>query len=290
MNTGYVIGLLRAVACLSGLLLFPVAQASDIVRLPGKLVWAELVTDDVAGAQRFYEGLLGWEFSVEEGYATASLDGQPVAGLVYRPRPAGREARPLWVCHASVPDLAVATQAVRAAGGQVHIPSQQVPSVGERAIVADGEGALFGLLTLSEADPEDYLAEPGEWIWWQLSSVDLQKAEAFYAAVGGYSVEEDGKTKRGSRRYLLVRDGYARAALQQLSSQRLQEGFRPAWLPFVRVGSVTESLARVPALGGKVVVPARRGLHNSQMAVVEDPSGGLMGIMEWNAVSESQAP
>jgi hypothetical protein len=37
-------------------------------RLPGKFVWADLVTDDVLVAQRFYTALFGWKFYDYGGY------------------------------------------------------------------------------------------------------------------------------------------------------------------------------------------------------------------------------
>src|ERR1700683_5732682 len=48
----------------------------------GKVVWAELVTPDLAAAEHFYGGLFGWTFqSVHTGmsdYAVALVDGRPV--------------------------------------------------------------------------------------------------------------------------------------------------------------------------------------------------------------------
>src|SRR5258705_4371031 len=40
----------------------PLTTASGSPRLPGKFVWADLVTDDLAAAQNFYGRLFGWTF------------------------------------------------------------------------------------------------------------------------------------------------------------------------------------------------------------------------------------
>ena len=40
----------------------PLTTASGNPRLPGKFVWADLVTDDVPAARKFYAGLFGWTF------------------------------------------------------------------------------------------------------------------------------------------------------------------------------------------------------------------------------------
>jgi len=47
---------------------------------PGKVVWADLVTPDIAAAERFYGALLGWTFqTIHTGasdYAVAMIDGR----------------------------------------------------------------------------------------------------------------------------------------------------------------------------------------------------------------------
>ena len=53
----------------------------------GKVILLELVTPDLAATKQFYAGLFGWTYrDIEAGatqYAEASLDGRPVAGLLY---------------------------------------------------------------------------------------------------------------------------------------------------------------------------------------------------------------
>ena len=59
---------------------------------PGKIIFAELVTPDIASARRFYAGLFGWTFKdIDLGriqFTEASLDGRPVAGMIQREMPA----------------------------------------------------------------------------------------------------------------------------------------------------------------------------------------------------------
>ncbi len=53
---------------------------------PGKMIWADLVTPDLAAAERFYGGLFGWNFqSFRAGssdYAVAMVDGSTIGGLM----------------------------------------------------------------------------------------------------------------------------------------------------------------------------------------------------------------
>src|SRR4249919_1557094 len=74
----------------------PLTTVTGSPRLPGKFVWADLVTDDVPKAQKFYGDLFGWTFRNYGGYVIAAHDGEPVGGMFQRPRPADRNPRPRW--------------------------------------------------------------------------------------------------------------------------------------------------------------------------------------------------
>lgn len=272
----------RMLAVLLALCLCNGAANAQTPYLAGKFVWAEFVTDDLAVAQRFYGGLLGWTFREQDGYVTAFNGEEPVAGLFYHTRPQNDAAKPRWICYLSANNLSQATQSVQAAGGVVRVPAIRIPGLGERVVLADPEGALFGLIHLQAGDPEDYLADPGSWIWAQLLSRNIDAAATFYQKVGGYELFRDPQGSRG-KQDLLVRDGYARAAVTLISPRRQQEGVTPVWLPFLHVEHVAETLKRVPTLGGQVLLPPDPGLFDGRVALVADPSGGVVGLMEWDA-------
>ena len=98
----------------------PLTTVSGSPRLPGKFVWADLVTDDVAAARKFYGALFGWTFRDTGGYLLAANDERPLCGLFQRPRPAGRpEAKPRWFGYISVASVEKAQRTVTAAVGRV---------------------------------------------------------------------------------------------------------------------------------------------------------------------------
>ena len=165
---------------------FAPLSAAGNPRLPGKFVWADLVTDDVAAAQKFYGGLFGWSFSNYGGYVIGKNDDRPICGMFQRPRPADQpQARPRWFGYISVANVDKARNAVLKAGGRELAAPKKLPDRGEQAVFADAEGAMFGVVKSSSGDPEDFLADPGDWIWIQLLSRDAKKASEFYRAVGG---------------------------------------------------------------------------------------------------------
>jgi len=257
----------------------PLTTASGNPRLPGKFVWADLVTDSVPAAMKFYTGLFGWTFRDVGGYAIASNDDRPVCGMFQRPRPQDGSAQPRWFGYISVASVDRAQQAVTKAGGRLVAEPRKMPKRGEQAVFADPEGAIFGVVKSSAGDPEDFLAEPGDWIWIQLLSRNAVNAASFYSKVAGYEVIENGVSNRVSD-YILSSKGYARATVRTIPSRH--EKMQPAWLPFVRVKNVAESVALANRLGGKVLLEPKPELLDGKAAVVADPTGAAIGLLEWS--------
>lgn len=290
-------GLPRAGWLLAGLLASLVARAdvlpplndpASAVRLPGKFVWIDLVSPDLAAARRFYGGLLGWSFADLGGgqgpYAVAYLDGAPVAGIAERPVDArGQRPPSRWVAYLSVDDVAASARLVAAKGGTVLIPARSLADRGEMALLADPDGAPFGIIRSSSGDPADALADPGGWIWAVYQSPAAARAAAFYQDVGGYEVVADDRLP-GVPDYLLVAQGFARASLVEIPAERA--GLRPAWIYFLRVADVAATVARARDLGGSVLVAPRPDLAQGRLAVLRDPAGAAFGVLEWNPAGE----
>lgn len=114
-------------------------------------------------------------------------------------------------------------------------------------------------------------------------SRDVKKSGIFYQNALGYELVNSGQIN-GSDKFLFVSEGYARAALMAISPQR--QDVMPCWLPSLRVESVPETIAKAQQLGGTVLVSPRQDLFSGRTAVIADPSGGAIGIMEWDAEQE----
>lgn len=246
-------------------------------RLPGKFVWADLVTDDVPAARRFYQQLFGWTFLERGNYSIAHNDERPLGGMFQRPRPKDRAAVPRWFGYVSVPSVERAQNAAIKLGGKVIAPPRTMPKRGEQAVLADPEGAVFGVIKSTSGDPEDFLAEPGDWIWIELLSRDARKAGEFYRSVAGYEIVENTSAREND--YVFVSKGYARAAARTIPAD--QTKVWPTWLLFVRVKSVSVALVRTRELGGKVLLEPRADLFDGKLAVIADPTGAAIGILEW---------
>jgi len=257
---------------------WPASAAGE--RLPGKFVWAELVTYDIALSEKFYGPLFGWEFEDHDGYRVAWRGEEPVGGLVHRPR-RDPEGQSRWIAYMSVENMEAAKATLKDAGAQLLADSRQVSGLGELAVFADTEGALFGVIQGAGPDPADYLAGIGDWIWIQLFSRNAGLASAFYEWVGGYQ-RFDSPRAPGS--YMLAREGYARAAISTIPPRYPDAS--PAWVPFLRVANMAATLAMAHALGGQTLVAPRPDLYDNRVAIIKAPDGSAVGILVWAAADK----
>jgi hypothetical protein len=115
--------------------------------VPGGMCWAELHTDDTAGAERFYPGIFGWSVSREvEFYAQFGLGGADFGGLAALDPKQYPEAGPHWLPYFAVQDVDATAEKAKQAGGSVVMGPAQVPGGPYLAVVRDPQGAVFGFL------------------------------------------------------------------------------------------------------------------------------------------------
>jgi predicted enzyme related to lactoylglutathione lyase len=202
-----------------------------------------------------------------------------MCGVFQHERPKDKPAKPRWFGYISVPNVEKAEKAIVKAGGRTLAPTQKFPKRGEQAVFADAEGALFGVVKSSSGDPEDFKPGLGDWIWIQLLSRDGRKAAEFYRTIGGYEIIENTANNKLSD-YVLTSEGFARATVRTIPKERQE--VVPTWLPFVRVKSVNQSVEDAKQYGGKVLVEPNPEVLEGKVAVVADPTGAAVGLLEWS--------
>jgi uncharacterized protein len=249
----------------------------------GKVVWADLVTPNLATAEKFYGGLFGWTFqnirAGDSDYVVALLDGRPVAGLVEKPLSVAERRQSAWLTFIAVRDVDAAKRTALAHKAKLMADSVTYSMRGRQAILADPEGAVFAVLASSSGDPPDYLAAPGEWIWSSLHAKDPDSEASFYQTLFGYDVF-DAESTDGMEHLILSSDDYARASANALPDN--QDRRHAHWLNFIRVDNATDMSAKAVALGGRVLVEPHLDRHGGTVSVVADPAGAPVGLMEWS--------
>ena len=248
---------------------------------PGRWVWGDLVTSDVAAAADFYGKVFGWTFETyggeddRETYTLVLSNGLPIGGMVFDQRAKnGDVPSARWIGLVSVPDVAAAAAAVSANGGKVVVAPRSLGERGETAVFQDPEGVPFGAVRSKHGDPADYLGDVNEWAWLDLWTADVTRATEFYRAVVGYEVYpvQLHELRRGAH---LVSGGYARAGVMQKNDTRTSA----VWLPYVRVMDAKLAAEAARAAGGKVLrEPADVG--GAVVAVIADPTGAPVGVAQ----------
>ena len=269
----------------------PIADAPTMEHHIGKVIWTELVTPDVAKAKVFYGGLFGWTFqdydTVDTHYSLARQDGIQVAGIVQQPIRPGTRREPSWLMFIAVQDVDLTVHNAVNSGGKVLRPPKSYAARGRQAILADPQGAVFGVLASFTDDPADELAPTGTWIWSSLLARDASVDAAFYQTLFGYEVF-DLESEDGQEQVILSTDDYSRAGVHTLPADSLRR--HPRWLQFVRVDDAAVAVARAVQLGGTVLVAPRVDRHGGRLAVIADPSGAAFGVMEWIVTESAELP
>jgi predicted enzyme related to lactoylglutathione lyase len=260
----------------------PLGDVAHAEHHPGKMIWADLVTPDLAVAERFYGGLFGWEFHAihpaAKDFVLASQGGHPLGCLIQRTLPQGESRQSAWLAFFAVRDVDAAGRMALKAGAKPLAKPKTVEGHGRQAVFYDPQGAVFGMFTSSSGDPSDELAGPGEWLWSSLLAQDPAQDAAFYQTVFGYDVFP--LPPEGEAQHLILStDDFARASVNSMPGG--QERRHPHWLNFIRVTDSGASAARAVALGGRILVQPHVDRHGGRTAVIADPAGAPLGLMEW---------
>jgi predicted enzyme related to lactoylglutathione lyase len=260
----------------------PLTDPPSNEHLPGKFVWADLFTNDVERARKFYEQVFDWDWRVvtaePQHYGLLYSNGEAVAGIVHRDAPEGHSDYGRWVHFISTTDIRKTGGAIVRKGGEELLGYRNHAERGEFAIYAGPHREVFGIIRSSSGDPVDYQPAVGDWIWWQLFTRDVQAAVDYYQALFGYDAHE----KRNTPGFLAVQlsaHGYARAAVGPLPDDAESS---PNWIGFIRVGDMTRTLEKVVAEGGKVLLAPDPEMPHGDLAVISDPVGTLVGLLRWD--------
>lgn len=249
--------------------------------LIGKVVWNDLITDDLAAVRAFYSGLFGWTYDDAGSrhghkYLIARAGNAYVAGILEVDERADGKRLSRWLPYVSVDDVDAAVQRTKSKGGRVAVAPTKV-NLGRVAAIIDPEGAVIGLARSRIGDPDETstAAALGRIVWTELLANDPRQAAQFYAAVVGY--EPLTAARRGGEYTWLTHGGTRRAGLFENPSS----GAEPVWLSFFAVDDPVASAARVQALGGSVVLPPSPTLRDNTIAVVTDPAGAILILQKF---------
>lgn len=255
-------------------------------RLPGKIIWRDLLTNDPAASRNFYGTLFGWEFEeVGSVYTLIRHNGELIGGMVDTVALNNRRDISQWVALMSVGDIDAAVGKFEVAGGEVITPPTDVSPRGTLAVVRDAEGALLGLLQTKDGDPEDQEPVIDGFLWDELWTTDVDKATTFYSDVGSLQAvtwDTDADRSSGANYRLLQSGDTPRVGIMP----NPVDGLDPVWVSYLRVESPSTITARVAELGGRVLAEAQPRPLGGEVALIAGPSGAGIALQTWPLTGE----
>ncbi len=247
-----------------------------------KFVWYELMTTDLAGAEKFYRDVIGWD-AQDSGmpgmsYTILSAGTTRIGGMMALPEAAhAAGARPGWIGYVSVDDVDAKAAQLTKEGGRVCKEPADIPGVGRFAVVADPQGAVLSLFKgASDAEPEPApLGTPGHIGWRELHASDREAAFGFYAGLFGWTKDEAiDMGPIGIYQLFAAGDGAIGGMMTKLEA--IPTAF---WLYYFNVEGIDAAVGRVAAAGGQILngpmeVPGGRFILQCL-----DPQGAMFALV-----------
>lgn len=243
---------------------------------PGRFVWFEHHSNDIAKARAFYEKLFGWNTEM-----MAMASGDPYAMIHngetgiggYGQAPAG--SPPQWMSYLSVSDVDSAYRAALAAGAKSLVAPMDYGSAGRSATIADPTGGVFSIWRGAAGDPpETEHTPPGGFIWDELGTQDEKMALAFYEKV--FAFTHDAMQMPQGTYYILKQAEKGCAGL----FKAMDASMPTMWTPYVCVADCDATVAEATRLEATVCVPATDIAGVGRLAMFNDPQGASIAILK----------
>ncbi len=252
----------------------------------GTPCWYELSTapGHLNDAGAFYARVLGW--TVKDAgmagftYHLASHGGDMVAGVMEMPADVAGMP-PMWMIYFAVDDADKAVAEMVTAGASVHRPVTPIPGTGRFAILADPQGAGFGIL-----EPEPMPGggaggafdqkKDGHGNWHELSSSDPKAAMTFYCGTLGWTPSQSMDMGEIGSYDLFARNGTDIGGMMRLQPGMPGGGF---WLPYFGVTGTDAAIGRIKTAGGTIKNGPMEVPGGAFIAVAADPQGATFAVV-----------
>ena len=252
----------------------------------GTPIWYELLSADADASKAFYEDVIGWTVHPAEiGEGTTGMDyrmidtghGDFVGGLMQlTPEMQGGGATPRWLFYIGVDDVDVSVAKIEEQGGGVLMPAIDMDGVGRMAFVHDPQGNPF--YVMRGASDEDSTAYDrtgmGKCNWNELAATDHPAANAFYAAVFGWTYPDKMEMPGDLGDYVFVH-----AAGQPIGATMKAGDSATGWRFYFRTPDIDATAAKVAERGGTVIMGPHEVPGGDRIIVALDPAGVMFGTV-----------
>jgi uncharacterized protein len=126
--------------------------------------------------------------------------------------------------------------------------------------------------------PDTAARQPGRIGWFDLTVADAPQVRDFYRKVVGWKVSE--VDMGGYADYCLHVPGSGEVVAGLCHARGENADLPPAWLLYITVADLDESLRQCEQAGGQVRVAPRSLGPPGRFAVIEDPAGAVAALFE----------
>jgi uncharacterized protein len=133
---------------------------------------------------------------------------------------------------------------------------------------------------------EPGMADHGRFVWYELTSTDMQSSQAFYSAVVGWNIRD--VSMRGMPYTVFTAGEAPVCGMMELPKDARKKGERPMWIGYVCVDDVDVIADRVKQLGGAVHVAPQDVLDVSRFSVVSDPQMATFALFKQRRPGQDQ--
>lgn len=117
---------------------------------------------------------------------------------------------------------------------------------------------------------------PGQVPWNDLTVSDVESVRSFYESVVGWT---SSPVKMGDYSDYSMMDAAGNVVAGVCHAKGENANIPPAWLMYVTVSDLAESVARCLASGG-TVIDGPRSSGGAKIAVIRDPAGAVLALYE----------
>jgi predicted enzyme related to lactoylglutathione lyase len=249
----------------------------------GRFCWYELMTTDVAAAERFYGSVVGWT-TRDSGmpgmnYTLAYAGEVQAAGIAELPQEA-KGMPPAWMGYIFTDRIEQTVKDVIANGGTIIRPPDDIPGIGRFAVAADPHGAVFSLFSTEDEGPQlAGMMEPGRIGWNELMAGDLDSAWTFYAKTFGWTKDtavDMSDAGMGTYQTFAVRGG---DAVGGMMTKPANMPMPPFWGYYFVVEGLDAAGKRATDGGGKILMGPMEVPGGAWILNCVDPQGAYFSLV-----------
>jgi uncharacterized protein len=247
----------------------------------GRFCWFDLMTTDQKQAVEFYKKVVGWTTQDFEGAPTwypmwVTSDNEMVGGsmpLEDAQRKAG--VPPHWLGYILTPNVDDTIAAAAKIGAKTIVPPIDIPTVGRSALLADPQGAAFGIYSPAGDPPgHEGAAHVGEVSWHELYTTDYKGALEFYSQLFGWQKGNEYDMGPMGMYQVFQRNGQDIGGMMNKPEPNMPS----AWTYYFRVANINEGAERITKHGGQIMTGPMEVPGGDMIVMGTDPQGGMFAL------------